>query len=105
MSVANPDFCSAPPVDWPGLMRELGPRFAGRASVCDADDVFVSENFSELKARGAFAAGVPSTLGGGGASYAELCLMSSLLLGAVLMAMPIVLLNLKGRPYFRQDRD
>jgi hypothetical protein len=32
-------------------------------------------------------------------------LMSSLLLGAVLMAMPIVLLNLKGRPYFRQDRD
>jgi alkylation response protein AidB-like acyl-CoA dehydrogenase len=75
MSVANP----APPVDWPGLMREFGPRFAGRASVCDAGDVFVAENFSELKARGAFAAGVPSTLGGGGASYAELCKMLRIL--------------------------
>jgi hypothetical protein len=28
----------------------------------------------------------------------------SLLVGAALMAMPIVLLNIKSRPYFRQDQ-
>lgn len=30
--------------------------------------------------------------------------VGSLMIGAVLMAMPIVLLNIKSRPYFRQDR-
>lgn len=30
--------------------------------------------------------------------------VGSLALGAALMAMPIVLLNIKSRPYFRQDR-
>ena len=39
----------------------------------DATDTFVAENFAELKARGVFAAGVPSELGGGGASYPQLC--------------------------------
>jgi alkylation response protein AidB-like acyl-CoA dehydrogenase len=59
--------------DWSRLMHELGPRFAERASVHDANDSFVAENFAELKARGVFAAGVPKQLGGGGASYPELC--------------------------------
>ena len=59
--------------DWPALMHELGPRFAERASICDANDAFVADNFAELKARGVLAAGVPGELGGGGASYAELC--------------------------------
>jgi alkylation response protein AidB-like acyl-CoA dehydrogenase len=54
-------------------MDELGPRFAERASVHDANDSFVAENFAELKACGVFAAGVPKQLGGGGASYPELC--------------------------------
>jgi hypothetical protein len=31
-------------------------------------------------------------------------LIGSLILGALLMASPIVLLKIKGRPYFRQDR-
>lgn len=31
-------------------------------------------------------------------------IIGSLLIGAVLMAMPIVLLHIKNRPYFRQDR-
>ena len=30
--------------------------------------------------------------------------IGSLVLGALLMASPIVLLKIKGRPYFRQDR-
>lgn len=59
--------------DWSRLMHELGPRFAERAGVHDANDSFVAENFAELKSRGVFAAGVPKQLGGGGASYPELC--------------------------------
>ena len=31
-------------VDWPGLMQELGPRFAARAPAHDAADTFVAEN-------------------------------------------------------------
>lgn len=31
-------------------------------------------------------------------------LLASLVIGAVLMASPIVLLKIKGRPYFRQDK-
>ena len=58
--------------DWSPLMHELGPRFAQRASVHDANDSFVAENFAELRARRVFAAGVPKQLGGGDASYADL---------------------------------
>ena len=59
--------------DWQALMNELGPRFANRAPAHDASDQFVAENFTELKDRGAFAAAVPTELGGGGASYRQLC--------------------------------
>jgi acyl-CoA dehydrogenase len=61
--------------DWAGLIRELGPRFAGRSTDHDSADTFVAENYRELKARGVFAAGVPAELGGGGATHAELCAM------------------------------
>ena len=64
-----------PATDWPALMQALGPRFAARAAAHDADDSFVADNFAELKERGVFAAGVPAELGGGGASYPELCEM------------------------------
>jgi acyl-CoA dehydrogenase len=60
-------------VDWTLLMHELGPQFAARAPTHDATDTFVAENFAELKARDVFAVGVPSELGGGGASYPQLC--------------------------------
>ena len=69
---SNPDIHPAAP-DWSRLMHELGPLFAERASVHDADDTFVADNFADLKARGVFAAGVPRELGGGGAPYPELC--------------------------------
>jgi alkylation response protein AidB-like acyl-CoA dehydrogenase len=58
---------------WRAIARELGPRFAARASTHDANDAFVAENYVELKAYGAFSAGVPLDLGGGGATHAELC--------------------------------
>ena len=63
----------APKTDWTGLMHALGPSFAARADQCDASDAFVAENFTDLKNQGVLAAGVPAELGGGGASYPELC--------------------------------
>jgi hypothetical protein len=61
--------------DWVALMRQLGADFATRTAEHDECDSFVAENYVALKARGAFAAGVPAELGGGGASHAELCAM------------------------------
>ena len=55
------------------LARELGPRFAARASSHDATDSFVADNYRDLRERRVFSAGVPVELGGGGASHAELC--------------------------------
>ena len=67
------DADQVPKAYWAELMHAVGPGFAERANHCDADDSFVAENFAELKARGVLAAGVPVALGGGGASYPELC--------------------------------
>src|SRR5258708_4427687 len=61
--------------DWIGLMTRLGTDFAQRCAAHDEDDSFVAENYAALKGQGAFAAGVPAELGGGGASHAELCAM------------------------------
>lgn len=58
---------------WTALADDLGRSFAERCADHDAKDTFVSENFTTLKERGLFAAGVPSELGGGGATHAELC--------------------------------
>jgi alkylation response protein AidB-like acyl-CoA dehydrogenase len=61
--------------DWVGLMNRLGTDFARRAEAHDADDSFVGENYAALREHGAFAAGVPAELGGGGASLAEVSAM------------------------------
>jgi alkylation response protein AidB-like acyl-CoA dehydrogenase len=61
--------------DWTVVARELGPRFAARAAAHDADDRFVADNYGDLRERRVLAAGVPSELGGAGASHAELCAM------------------------------
>src|SRR4051794_41166938 len=59
--------------DWVTVMQQLGAEFATRTAGHDEDDSFVAENYASLKEAGAFAAGVPSELGGGGASHSELC--------------------------------
>jgi len=61
--------------DWVALMGRLGTDFARRCEEHDEHDSFVAENYAKLKEANAFAAGVPSELGGGGASHAELCAM------------------------------
>jgi acyl-CoA dehydrogenase len=54
-------------------MGVLGRDFAARCAAHDGDDSFVAENYEALKRADAFAAGVPSELGGGGASHREVC--------------------------------
>ena len=73
ISVATSDAAPAARTDWVAIARELGPGFASRAAAYDANDSFPMENFQELKERGVFSAGVPTELGGGGASHPELC--------------------------------
>jgi indole-3-acetate monooxygenase len=58
---------------WMMTVREMGPRFAARAAAHDAHDSFVADNYAELRERRVFSAGVPAELGGGGASYRDLC--------------------------------
>src|SRR5262245_59906798 len=53
------------------IVRELGPIFAARAETTD-EDVFVADNFADLKTSGLVEAGVPAELGGGGAEINEL---------------------------------
>src|SRR5439155_591010 len=57
---------------WAAIVRQLGPGFASRAAAHDADDSFVADNYAELRAHRFFSAGVPTELGGAGASHAEL---------------------------------
>ena len=59
--------------DWASLMTTLGREFAKRSAEHDQEDSFVAENYAALRERGAFAAGVPAELGGGGATHGELC--------------------------------
>lgn len=59
--------------DWVAVAAELVPTFAARAAGHDADDTFVSDNYAELRRKRFFSAAVPSELGGGGASHAEMC--------------------------------
>lgn len=60
-------------IDWLSLAESLGNQFAARDIEADESDLFVADNFAQLKRSGLVAAGVPAELGGGGASYTELC--------------------------------
>ena len=58
---------------WVDLAGELGPELASRAAQHDAEDTFVAENYELMRQRKLFSAAVPAELGGGGASYTEMC--------------------------------
>src|SRR6266545_3611838 len=72
-STLTVDRAATLPTTWRAVVSELGPLFADRAGAYDANDSFPFENYRELKEHGVFGAPVPIELGGGGASYAELC--------------------------------
>lgn len=61
------------PSAWVSIARELGKDFASRTAQHDASDSFVAENYAAMRQRKLFSANVPAELGGGGASYAEIC--------------------------------
>jgi alkylation response protein AidB-like acyl-CoA dehydrogenase len=58
---------------WLERVQDLGKQFGDRSRNADEHDLFVSENFADLKQQGLISAGVPCELGGGGASYTEMC--------------------------------
>lgn len=60
-------------MDWLSLAESLGKQFAARDAEADESDLFVADNIARLKSTELIAAGVPIELGGGGASYADLC--------------------------------
>lgn len=59
--------------DWLSLAESLGKQFAEKEAIADEEDLFVADNIAQLQSSGLTAAGVPIELGGGGASYSELC--------------------------------
>ncbi len=59
--------------DWLDLARALGTQFAERAADYDETMTFIAENYQALREHQFFSAGVPAELGGGGATYEELC--------------------------------
>jgi alkylation response protein AidB-like acyl-CoA dehydrogenase len=62
-------------MDCIAIAERLAPDFATRAAAHDAEDSFVTENFARFAQERIFSAGVPTELGGGGATHAELCQM------------------------------
>lgn len=63
----------SPAHPWIEQAKQLGSQFAQRRTNTTDPDRFVAENFIDLKQQGFTAAGVPIELGGGGASYLEMC--------------------------------
>src|SRR5210317_392870 len=61
------------PRDWTADTEALAKRFGERARENDERGRFAAENYANLKDGGFFAAGIPEELGGGGASFSELC--------------------------------
>ena len=59
--------------DWIAYTEALAKQFGARASEHDESGEFIAENYADLKDHGFFVAGIPEELGGGGASFAELC--------------------------------
>jgi hypothetical protein len=63
------------PRDLADIMHELGREFAARAAHYDGDDLFVADNYADLKKHGVLPAGIPAELGGDGAEHSELAEM------------------------------
>lgn len=63
----------APRKDVMEIIDEIGPAFAARAAENDANDIFVQENFNDLKTHKMFSALIPEELGGGGVSHSDMC--------------------------------
>ena len=58
---------------WQELTSELGNELSAEANHRDANNEFAFENYALLREQGLFKIAIPADLGGGGASYAEVC--------------------------------
>ena len=58
---------------WQQLAAELGEKLSENANDNDANNRFVAENYQLLQEHGFFKIAIPAELGGGGATYAEVC--------------------------------
>ncbi|WP_165844044.1 acyl-CoA dehydrogenase family protein [Phenylobacterium kunshanense] len=73
---------TGPGIDWIARAQRVAAELALDAAEHDADDSFVAGGYGLLKREGFFKAHVPVELGGGGASYGELCRIVRILAGA-----------------------
>ncbi len=62
--------------------RQLANQFSNYSAGQDETDNFVAENYNAIKAAGLLKAGVPTELGGGGASLRDLCEMLRIIAGS-----------------------
>jgi alkylation response protein AidB-like acyl-CoA dehydrogenase len=62
-----------PATDWKKLAAELGETLANGAAERDANNEFVTANYTLLRDYGFFKLAIPRSLGGGEADYAEIC--------------------------------
>lgn len=60
-------------IDLRGILDAVSPTFRENAAWLDVTDGFIADNFDLLKSSGVFTALVPTEMGGGGATYAEMC--------------------------------
>jgi acyl-CoA dehydrogenase len=60
-------------LDWPATARHLALEFGKRATDHDQTGRFVKNNFEDLRKAGFFSAAIPVELGGGGASFEDMC--------------------------------
>ena len=58
---------------WIDVVREIGPALAAAATQHDRSGHFVADNYALLKQHQLFSASIPDSLGGGGASHADVC--------------------------------
>jgi len=59
--------------DWVTDAGDLAAIFGKRAADHDREGQFVQDNYNDLRAAGFFSAAIPTELGGGGATFGEIC--------------------------------
>jgi alkylation response protein AidB-like acyl-CoA dehydrogenase len=79
MEAIKSDIAAPIPTSLTDIARDLGKTFAKRAEQTTDEDRFVFDNFELLKTSGLVEAGVPSELGGGGATVDDLSAMLRIL--------------------------
>ena len=73
MNAAAAETVTTNQSDWIEVARTLGPEFAQRAAQHDREGTFVAENYAQMKKARLFSSMIPSELGGGNATHADVC--------------------------------